>query len=375
MRSWQNMRHMADGVAAILGSGVYTQGPQLERLEAVASSRLDGYAVAGVSSGTSGLIVALQAVGVHPGDRVGVPSLAFHAVGLAVLAIGAEPVFVDVDPGSLCMDPTRVPACGLTAVIVVDHDGVPADVAAIRRAAGCPVIEDACPAWGSVDPAGVSCGLRGNVGVFSLNQTKIIGAGEGGLVVSRDESLIAKVRMLANFGETWVGEKAPKVRVAVLEGGNHKLGELPAYIAAEMITSADPLVESAIKAGRRLETGLVSADVSIPGLAGAQICRHKLRLLAQSSTAAGRLRSALQLLDVPVSGDVAPLPTHPVFSGRRDEAFEGEGRTDCRGRSEFREAQRAFERSVIIGDRRRPPWCVGDELDDWIRDIRQARRS
>ncbi|MHC4985033.1 MAG: DegT/DnrJ/EryC1/StrS family aminotransferase, partial [Planctomycetota bacterium] len=143
-----------------------------------------------VSSGTSGLICALIAAGVEPGDEVIVPAYTFMATPLAVLAVGAIPIIADIDESlGLCPKSVEANCTRYTRAIMPVHmTGRPCDMAGLKRVARkrkLLIVEDACQAAGG-SYRGKRLGAVGDAGGFSFNQFKIIGAGEGGAMVTND---------------------------------------------------------------------------------------------------------------------------------------------------------------------------------------------
>ena len=168
-----------------------------------------------VSSGTAALILALQAAGVGPGDEVIVPPYTFIATASACLQVGAVPVFADLDPATLCLDPQAAAAAWSVrtrAVIPVHFAGCPADpptFAALCQDRGAVLIEDACQAPGAAW-LGRPVGSFGLFGCFSFQESKNLSAGEGGAVTGRGEAL-ERVWSLHNAGRTregaWYGHE------------------------------------------------------------------------------------------------------------------------------------------------------------------------
>jgi dTDP-4-amino-4,6-dideoxygalactose transaminase len=158
-----------------------------------------------VNSATSGLHLALEACGVVPGDAVLVPSCTFTATAEVARYLGADPVFVDVSPGTFHIDPAaleqtlkRLPPEKAKAVIPVHYGGLPCDMEAIMGIAhryGLKVIEDAAHAFPSA-----FAGTFGDAGVFSFYATKTITTGEGGMIVCRDEALARRISVMRSHG-------------------------------------------------------------------------------------------------------------------------------------------------------------------------------
>jgi perosamine synthetase len=192
-------------VVAVLRTSRLSLGPMTEQFEAaVAESASVPHAVA-VSSGTAGLHLCIRALGIGEGDEVIVPSFAFIAAANAIRYERATPVFADIYPETLNIDPQKIEAA-LTpktrAILVVHTFGVPAEMSAILEIAqshGLVVIEDACEAIGA-EHRGRKVGSMGHAGVFAFYPNKQITTGEGGMVVTRDGALAQRVRALRNQG-------------------------------------------------------------------------------------------------------------------------------------------------------------------------------
>lgn len=203
-------------VLEVFASQGFILGPEVEALESELAAYLGTRRAIGVSSGTDALIVSLMALGVGPGDAVVIPSFTFFATAGAVSRLGARPVFCDINPATFNLDPARLEAAfekegrprRIKAVIPVHLYGQVADMDAIvdiARRRGAAVLEDACQAVGSEYPskAGVrkACAL-GDLGVLSFYPTKNLGAaGDAGMVLTNDEGLAARVRLLRVHGE------------------------------------------------------------------------------------------------------------------------------------------------------------------------------
>ena len=165
------------------------------------------YAI-GLSSGTAALRLALQALGIGPGDEVITTAFTFIATAAAISHVGATPLLVDIDERTYNINPASVEAAitpRTKAIIPVDLYGQPADmdaIMAIAREHKLRVIEDACQAIGATYKGRKAGGL-GDVGCFSFYPSKNLGgAGDGGMVVTSDEALTDKIRMLRDHGRT-----------------------------------------------------------------------------------------------------------------------------------------------------------------------------
>ncbi len=187
-------------------------------------------------NGTLALSVALKALGIGPGDEVLVPPYTFIATASAALMVGAIPVFVDVDPETLLIDPALIDAAvtpRTRAIIPVHHAGSPADMDGVMAAARrhqLRVVEDAAQAHGAAW-RGTPVGAIGDVGTFSFQSSKAINAGEGGMMVTNDEALRELLWSYRNVGRRTGGEWYEHVRL----GWNLRLTEFQAAVLLEQM--------------------------------------------------------------------------------------------------------------------------------------------
>ena len=189
----------------VLAGPRFTLGPNLRAFETEFARYCGAHACIGISSGTAALHLALLALGVGPGDEVVTVPNTYIATAFAITYTGALPVFVDVDPGTLNMDPAAIgPALTerTKAILPVHMYGQCADVNAIRRAApGIPVMEDAAHAHGAT-LGGRPAGSVGDLAAFSFYPTKVLGAlGDGGAITASTPELEARVRQLRYMGQ------------------------------------------------------------------------------------------------------------------------------------------------------------------------------
>ncbi len=196
-----------EAVAQALRSGWLTTGPQAEAFEREFAHGLgDGVHAVAVNSATAGLHLALEALGIGPGDEVIVPTWTFTATAEVVRHLGADPVIVDVDPQTLNIDLARAQAAlteRTAAIVPVHFAGLPVDRAALAgfaRRNGVAVVEDAAHAHSGVS-AGEPIGRGASRAVvFSFYATKTMTTGEGGMVVTADAELAARMRTMRLHG-------------------------------------------------------------------------------------------------------------------------------------------------------------------------------
>jgi perosamine synthetase len=224
-----------EAVAAVLRTGRLSLGPQLEAFEHAMAAFIGAPHAVGVSSGTAGLHLALLANNIGPGDEVIVPSFTFIAVANAVRYTGAQPIFADIDPNTLNLDPAGVEAAitpRTRALIAVHTFGRPADLPtllAIVRRHNLLLIEDACEAIGA-QINGQPVGSFGDCAVFAFYPNKQITTGEGGMAVTRHADVARRIRALRNHGRYELPEPGPATAQSWLDhaelGFNYRLSEM-----------------------------------------------------------------------------------------------------------------------------------------------------
>jgi perosamine synthetase len=189
-------------VLEVLRSGHLSLGPKVPEFERRFAERLGVPHAAAVSSGTAGLHLGLRAVGIQPGDEVVTSPFSFVASANAPIYEGARPVFADIDPRTLNLDPeaARAAITDRTAAILPVHIfGYPADLPAFE-AMGLPIVEDACEALGAVHADGTPVGGRGHPAVFAFYANKQLTTGEGGLVALGDAGQKERIDSERNQG-------------------------------------------------------------------------------------------------------------------------------------------------------------------------------
>ncbi len=216
-----------EAVVSVLRSSRLSLGPKMEEFEHRFASYIGVPHAVAVSSGTAGLHLSLLALKIGPGDEVLVPSFAFIAAANAIRYMGATPVFVDIDPVTLNLDPENI-AAAITprtrAILVVHTFGCPAEISSILELArrhNLFVIEDACEAIGAKYNQ-QKVGSFGDVAVFAFYPNKQITTGEGGMIVTRNAALAARMRALRNQGRDDTNDWFQHQEV----GYNYRLSEL-----------------------------------------------------------------------------------------------------------------------------------------------------
>ena len=246
----------------VLESGMLTNGPRVRDLEAEVAVRLGVANAVAVSTCTAGLMLTYQALGAGPGTRVVLPSFTFAASAHAVTWTGADVDFVEVTPERCSLDVADLAArldggAPIAAISATHVYGHPAEVEAVHALAadrGIPVVYDAAHALGS-ERAGRAIGSFGRAEVFSLSPTKVVVAGEGGLITTGDDELAERLRLGRDYGN-------PGDYDCRFPGLNARMSELHAAVALASLRGLDAHIGARSALVDRFEALL--ADV--PGL-------------------------------------------------------------------------------------------------------------
>lgn len=258
----------------VIDSGWYVLGENVASFEREFAAYCGADAAIGVGNGTDALELALRALGVGAGDKVVTVANAGMYTTSAVRAIGAKPLFVDIDPGSLCIDVDRLDAvfAAKPAAIVVTHlYGRLADierVVALASNHGVPVVEDCAQAHGAVR-GGRWAGSFGDIGCFSFYPTKNLGAlGDGGAIVTSRADLADRLRRLRQYG--WASKY-----VAETSGGrNSRLDELQAAFLRVKLRRLDEWNATRRSIANRYADGITHDRISVPARMEADSVAH-----------------------------------------------------------------------------------------------------
>jgi len=236
-------------VVEVLRSGQLSLGPRVPAFEDAFARRLGAAHASAVSSGTAGLHLALRAVGVRDGDEVVTSPFSFVASANVCVFERARPVFADIDPVTLNLDPAAAAAAvtdRTSAVLPVHIFGYPADIPAFERL-GRPIVEDACEALGAVHADGVPVGARGHPAVFGFYANKQLTTGEGGVVTMGDGAMKGRIDSERNQG------RAPDMGWLDHDrlGFNYRLSDLACALGLAQLERLDGmLADRARVAGR-----------------------------------------------------------------------------------------------------------------------------
>ena len=230
LRHGEDAAQVAAAIARVIEGGWFVLGPEVEAFETEFAAACGARFAVGVGNGTDGITLALRALGIGPGDEVIVPAMTAAFTGLAVIACGAVPRIVDVEPETLTIDPAACAAAVTArtkAIVPVHLYGQAANMTAIRAIAArhtLALVEDCCQAHLATEN-GVPVGTQSHAGVFSFYPTKNLGAiGDGGAVITSDDALATRLRRLRNGGqrdryhhvEAGINSRLDEVQAAVL---------------------------------------------------------------------------------------------------------------------------------------------------------------
>jgi perosamine synthetase len=254
-------------VDEVLRSGRLSLGPMVDRFEQALAERVGADHVAAVSSGTAGLHLAVKIAGIQAGDEVITTPFSFVASANAILYEGARPVFVDVDPATLNVDPRAVEAAvteRTKAILAVDIFGYPAELGALRDIAdrhGLELIEDACEALGAAY-RGEPIGSLGHPAVFAFYPNKQMTTGEGGAIAVDSEEDWLLLKSLSNQGRSDSGEWLTHSHL----GYNYRLDDVSAAIGLAQLERLDEILRLRAQVAVRYGELLAAADGVEPPL-------------------------------------------------------------------------------------------------------------
>ncbi|MFY9263938.1 MAG: DegT/DnrJ/EryC1/StrS family aminotransferase [Solirubrobacterales bacterium] len=257
-----------EAAIGVLDSGRYILGPEVTAFEAEFAAYVGAEHAVGVGNGTDALMIALRAVGVEPGDDVVVPSFSFYASAEAIAAVGARPVFCDIDPATFNVTAQTVEEAltpNTRAVVAVHLFGLPAPIPRLRdllAPRGIKIVEDAAQAAGAkLD--GVHAGSLGDAATFSFFPSKNLGAfGDAGIVTTADAATADLARLLRHHGTTNKQHHS-------LVGYNSRLDALQAALLRVMLPRLDAWNDGRRAAARAYQAAgiaeYVTPQATVPG--------------------------------------------------------------------------------------------------------------
>jgi perosamine synthetase len=262
-------------VLEVMRSGRLSLGPMLERFESALAGFVGVEHVSAISSGTAGLHLAIRAAGVQAGEQVITTPFSFVASANSILYENAEPVFCDIDPRTLNIDPAAAAAAvtgRTTGLLPVHIFGYPADIPALERLAadrGLWLVEDAAEALGAEHEDGVAVGARGNLAVFAFYPNKQMTTGEGGAVVCRDAGDKQRIDSERNQGRAPDMDWLDHDRL----GFNYRLSDIAAAIGVVQAERLPELLDGRARAAALYNealAGIECLDLPCPDRDGAR---------------------------------------------------------------------------------------------------------
>lgn len=322
-----------DAAKEVIESGVLSQflgcwdddffgGPKIKVFEQAWREHFKVEHAVTVNSNTSGLMAALGAIGIEPGDEVIVSPWTMCASATSILVWNAIPVFADIEMETFNLDPVSIENSiteKTRAIVVTDIFGHPAmldEIMAIAARHELKVIEDVAQAPGAYYK-GRFAGTVADIGVFSLNYHKHIHTGEGGVCVTNDAALAERMQLIRNHAEAVVEDKGVDNLVNMV-GFNFRMGEIEAAIGVEQLKKLDMQVARSIKIADRMSAGLAGLEGLRPPFVQPD-CTHVYYVYplvydsAITKVPRNRLVEALSAEGVRVAGGYQNIHLLPMF--------------------------------------------------------------
>lgn len=239
-------------------------GPKVQEFERKIEKYFNVKHAITVNSWTSGLIAAVGAISIEPGDEIIVPTWTMCATATAILHWNAIPVFADIDEKNFCIDPVSIEkniSPYTKAIMVVDIFGQSSDMDKIMLLAkkyNLKVISDAAQAPGAIYKKKFA-GTLAHIGGFSLNYHKHIHTGEGGILVTNDNKLANRLRLIRNHGEAVIKSKR-KSQLCNIIGHNFRLGEIESAIGIEQLKKLKSITKRRQEIAKKIQKGLSNLD-------------------------------------------------------------------------------------------------------------------
>lgn len=335
----------------VLRSGWLTTGKEALAFEEEFARFVSSPHALAVNSASSGLMLAMEALGVGPGKKVLTTPYTFVSTATAAIHLGAEVVYADVEPGGYNIDPARVEEAldrdpAIAAVVPVHIAGNPCrmrEILEIARARSIPVIEDAAHAFPARTPDGFA-GTIADAGVFSFYATKTITTGEGGMITCRDDGVAARVRTLRSHGidrtvwDRYTSKQASWVYDVVDAGWKCNLPDILAAIGREQLKKADGFLERRARVVRAYNAAFKELPfLTLPPDSPGNAWHLYLARIRGGKDARDRFAKTLQDGGIGISVHFIPHFEMSYFKKRYGIS-----------RSDFPEAARSYEATVTL---------------------------
>jgi len=342
-------------VVDTLKSGWVTTGPKAKRFEAAFTEYLGDPSLESiaVNSATAGLHLALEALGIGPGDEVITTTHTFTATAEVVRYLGADVVLVDVDPATLCIAPQAIEQAitpRTKAIVPVHYAGLAADmpaILAIARKHGLKVVEDAAHALPTLSAGRLVGTLDSDITVFSFYANKTMTTGEGGMIVTRDPELARRMKVMRLHGmsrdafDRFTATVPSWYYEIVAPGFKYNLTDIAAALGLQQLKRIDGFLKRREELAAALDAGLAGLPLILPPRApqGGQHAWHLyvVRLTDDARVSRDAFIERLFALGIGVSVHYIPLHLQPYWRDRYQLQPQ-----------QFPHSQRAFERMVSL---------------------------
>lgn len=320
-------------VVRSLRSGWITTGVKAQQFESDFAAWLGGGVEAvAVNSATAGLHLALEALGIGPGMEVITTTHTFTATAEVIRYLGADPVFVDISPVTLCLDPEAVERAitpRTRAIIPVHFGGLAAEMdalLAIARRAGLYVVEDAAHALPATSGGGLIGSLESDVTVFSFYANKTITTGEGGMLVTRHREIAKRARIMRLHGidrdafDRFVSNKPSWYYQVVAPGYKYNLTDIAASIGIHQLRKAHEFQRRRAEIAREYDAKLSALPLVLPPKASPQDIHawhlYVVRLSDDAPVSRDAFINGMFELGIGLSVHYIPLHLHPYWRER-----------------------------------------------------------
>ena len=311
-------------VANVLRSDWLTTGPAVSNFEnGIASFTGAKHGVA-VSNGTAALHCAMYALGIGPDDEVIVPPMTFAATANCVCFMGATPVFSDVDPGTLLIDPEQVEqkiTKKTKAIIGVDYAGQPCDWDSLRAIAdrhGLALVADGCHALGA-EYKGRKVGTLADMTIFSFHPVKHIPTGEGGMIVTDNDDYAAKLRLFRSHGITSDARDREKTGAWFYEmvdlGYNYRISDIQCALGLSQLNKLPAWIERRRSIASTYDRFFAETNLATPLLVRPD-AQHAYHLYVIRAPHRDDTFSKLRAQGIGVNVHYVPVHMHPFYQKR-----------------------------------------------------------
>ena len=336
-------------LAETIRSGWVAQGPRVRAFEKAIADYVRVPHATATNSCTSALQIALEILGVGPGDEVIVPSFTFIATANVVVHRGAKPVFVDIDPHTYNIDPSAIESAvtpRTKAVIPVDQVGLPADLDAIRLIAhkrNLRVLEDAACALGS-EYKGRRIGGISEINCFSFHPRKLITTGEGGMITTENPQYAEKARVLVSHGASVSDLTRHQSSELLFEeyrvcGYNFRMSDLQAALGLAQLKKLDEILSKKRFLAERYNQafsamGELEPPIEPPGVKG-NFQSYLLRVLPKAKKSRDEIMRELQRKGIATRRGIMAIHLEPAYRERL-------------GEIKLPETERAFQQTLTL---------------------------